>query len=134
MYYKESLGVCIKDIPNLTESILCQVGINNKTGYALVVYLSPSQSTDDFEYFSLKSFDQVITDMSLSIPAFRLILGYFNCRSYSWWDGNISTKEGIDLELVSSSHGVRQPLTDPTNILPKSSSWIAFVFIDHLIW
>ena len=31
IYYKESLGVPIIDIPNLTESILCQITINNKT-------------------------------------------------------------------------------------------------------
>ena len=54
IYDKESPGVCIIDIPNLTESILCQVTINNKTGYVLVVYRFPSQSSDDFEKFFLK--------------------------------------------------------------------------------
>ena len=93
--------MCIKDIQNLTESILCQVTINNKTGYVLVVYLSPSQSWDDFGYFSLKSSDQVITDMNLNIPVFRLVLGDFNCTSNSWWDGNISPKEGIDQVLTN---------------------------------
>ena len=67
IYYKESLGVHIIDIPNLTESILCQITINNKMGFVLVVYCSPSQSSDAFESF-LSSFDQVITDMSLSNP------------------------------------------------------------------
>ena len=130
IYYKKSLGVRIIDIPNLTESILCQITINNKTGYVLVVYRSPSQSSDDFENF-LSSFDQVITDMSLSNPAFRLILGDFNCRSNSWWKGDISTKEGIDLESVSSSHGLHQLITDPTHILPQSSSCIDLIFIDQ---
>ena len=113
IYYKESLGVRIIDIPNLTESILCQITINNKTGYVLVVYCSSSQSSDDFETF-LSSFDQVITDMSLSNPAFRLILGNFNCRSNSWWKGHISTKESINLESVSSSHGHHKLITNPT--------------------
>ena len=54
IYYKESLGVRIIDIPNLTESILCQITINNKTGDVLVVYRSPSQSSDDFEKFFVK--------------------------------------------------------------------------------
>ena len=36
IYYKESLGVWIIDIPNLTGSILCWVTINNKTDYLLV--------------------------------------------------------------------------------------------------
>ena len=69
--------------------------------------------------------------MSLSNPAFRLILGDFNCRSNSWWKGDISTKEGIDLESVSSSHGLHQLITDPTHILPQSSSCIDLIFIDQ---
>ena len=130
IYYKESLGVPIIDIPNLTESILCQITINNKTGHVLVVYSSPSKSSYDFETF-LSSFDQVITDMSLSNPAFRLILGDFNCRSSSWWDGNISTKEGIGLESVSSTHGLHQLIIDPTYFLPQSSSCIDLILIDQ---
>ena len=69
--------------------------------------------------------------MSLSNLAFRLILGDFNCRSNSWWKGDISTKEGIDLESVSSSHGLHQLITDPTHILPQSSSCIDLIFIDQ---
>ena len=51
IYYKESLGVHIMDISNLTESIFCKVTTNNKTGYVLAVYRSPSQSSDDFKFF-----------------------------------------------------------------------------------
>ena len=58
-------------------------------GYVLVVYRFPSQSSDDFENF-LSNFDQVITHISLSNPVFRLILEDFNCRSNSWWKGDIS--------------------------------------------
>ena len=102
--------------------------INNKTGYE--VYRSQSQSSNDFENV-LSSFDQVISDMSLSNPAFRLILGDFNCRSNSWWEGVISTKEGIDLKSISSSHGIHQLMTDPTYILPLSSSCIKLIFFDQ---
>ena len=69
--------------------------------------------------------------MSMSNPAFRLILGDFNCRSNSWWKGNISMKEGIDLESVSLSHGLHQLITDPTHILPQSSTCIDLIFIDQ---
>ena len=37
IYYKESLGAHIIDIPNLTESTLRQVTITNKMGYVFVV-------------------------------------------------------------------------------------------------
>ena len=99
-------------------------------GYVLVVYRSPSQSSNDFENF-LSSFDQVITDMSLNNPAFRLISGDFNCKSNSRWEGDISTKKGINLESVSSSHGLHQLITDPTHILRQSSSCIDLIFTDQ---
>ena len=98
--------------------------------YVLVVYRFPSQSSDDFENF-LSRFDQVKPDMSLSNPAFRLILKDFNCRSNSWWEGDFSTKEGIDLESVSSSHGLHKLITDPTHIFPQSSPCIDLIFIDQ---
>ena len=47
IYYKESVGVRIIDIPNLTESIICRVTINNDTNYVLVVYRCPLQSSDE---------------------------------------------------------------------------------------
>ena len=70
----------------------------------------------------LSSFNQVISHISLSNPAFRLILEDFN-------PGQILG--GIDLESVSSSHGLHQLITDPTHILPQPSSWIDLIFIDQ---
>ena len=118
-----SFSVHIIDIPNITESILWQVTRNNKTGYVLVVYRSPSQFSDDFIHF-LWGFNQVITDMRWSKAGFRLILGDFNCRPNSWWEDNISTKKGIDLESDSSAHGSHQ-------LLPQSSSCTDLIFIDQ---
>ena len=37
IYHKESLSIRTVDFPNLTESILCQVTMNDKPGYVLVV-------------------------------------------------------------------------------------------------
>ena len=104
--------------------------INNKMGYVLVVYRSPWESSDNFQNF-LSRFDQVITDMSLSNPVFRLILEGFDCRSNSCWEGDISTKESIDMESVFSSHGLHQFITDTTHILPRSSSFIDLIFTDQ---
>ena len=69
--------------------------------------------------------------MSLTNPTFRLILGDFNSSSNSWWEGDISTKESIDLESVSSSYGLDQLITDATHVLPQSSSCIDLIFIDQ---
>ena len=37
IYYKNSLGVHIIDIPNLPKSILCQVAINNNMSHVLAI-------------------------------------------------------------------------------------------------
>ena len=58
-------------------------------------------------------------------------MGDFSCRLNSWWERNISTKEGVNLESVSSSYGIHQLITDPTHILPQFSSWIDLIFIDQ---
>ena len=68
--------------------------------------------------------------MSLSNPAFILILGDFNSRSNYWWNGDNSSKEGIDLESVSSSPGLHQLIIDPTHTLPQSAYCIDLIFID----
>ena len=68
--------------------------------------------------------------MGLSNPAFRLVLEDFYYRLNSWWEGDISTNEGINLESVSSPHRL---ITDPTYILPQTSSWIIIIIISLFI-
>lgn len=78
-------------------------------------YRTSSRTNGTFKIFL--SFDQVINHMSLNNPAFRLISEHFSCPSNSWWNGDISTKEVIDLESVFSFHGLHQLITDSTHIL-----------------
>ena len=51
IYYKEPLVVRFGNITSITECLICEVTIQNKKGYAAVVYKSPSQSTSEFESF-----------------------------------------------------------------------------------
>ena len=53
IYYKEPLVVRIVNINSLTECLLCEVIIQNRKGYVVVVHRSPSQSTSEFESFFL---------------------------------------------------------------------------------
>ena len=69
----------------------------------------------------------------MSNGASKLILGDFKYRSKSWWEGNISTKEGIALESVSLYHGLHQFIKDPTYIIPQSFSCIDLILIDQAI-
>ena len=70
IYYQESLAVCVVKITSLTESIVCEVTIQNKKGHVAVVYRSLRQSTSGFESFlsgledSLSIFVQNLNSLS----------------------------------------------------------------------
>ena len=51
MYFKESLPV--RCLPNsyLKECLIIRVSINNKRGYVVSLYRSPSQTSDEFDSF-----------------------------------------------------------------------------------
>ena len=56
IYYKESLGVCVVKLSNLSQCIMCEVSVQNCKGYIGVVYIgvvyrSPSQNNIEFENF-----------------------------------------------------------------------------------
>ena len=53
---KESLGVCLLKLSNLSQCIVCEVFLQNCKGYIGVVYRSPSQDNIEFESF-LSEFD-----------------------------------------------------------------------------
>ena len=51
--------------------------------YVLAFYRSPSQSSDALKNVLSRFHKVIITDISLSNTAFRMMLGGFNCRSNS---------------------------------------------------
>ena len=64
-------------------------------------------------------------------PAFTIILGDFNARSSSWWSSDTTTIEGTRIEALTSLYGLQQIISDPTHILPSSSSCIDLIFTDQ---
>ena len=51
LYYRENLSLQLADTPYIEQCILCEINIPNTTGYVVVVYRSPSQSSNEFEEF-----------------------------------------------------------------------------------
>ena len=90
IYYKESLAVRVVNITSLTGCLICEVTMQNKKGYAVVVYRSPSQSTSEFESF-LSGLEDLLSNIICSKSQFTIILGEFNSRSPEWWSEDIVT-------------------------------------------
>ena len=60
IYHKESLGVHLVKLSNLSQCIVCEVFLQNCKGYIGVVYRSPSQNNIEFESF-LSDFDELLS-------------------------------------------------------------------------
>ena len=55
----------------------------------------------------------------------------FNARSKSWWCEDITFHEGPLIESLTMSYGLQQLISDPTHLLPNSSSCIHLIFTDQ---
>ena len=127
--YQESLSVRALHLTNLIEFIICEVSIQSRKRYIGVIYRSPSQSTAKFEEF-LSNFEDILNTTVSSSSLFTIILGDFNARSSSWWKNDKTTVEGARLEALTSLHGFHQLISEPTHILPTSTSSIDLIFTD----
>ena len=104
--------------------------IQNKKGYLISLYSSPSQSKDEFDQFLL-NFEQPISDRMSQNPHFILVTGDLNVRSSSWWKNDLTTTKGNQVDAITWSYDLSQLLCEPTHILPNSSSCIDLIFINQ---
>ena len=125
-YVKGSLAAKVCNINRLNECFILELIINNKKGYILSLYRSPSQSNDEFDDLLLK-FANTLQDITLLEPSFIMILGDFNAKCSSWQEQDIISNAGLQIEYLASFYGSTQLISDPTHILRNSSSCIDLI-------
>ena len=123
LYYRENLTLRLVDTTYIEQCILCEINIQNTTGYVAVIYRSPSQSSNEFEEF-LASLGKLMNQVNMLKSCFTVILGDFNARSQSWWSDDITSYEGSHIDSLTTTYGFHQLISDPTHLLPNSSSYI----------
>ena len=131
MYFKENL--CLRQIGMsfFPKCLLYQININNKKGYITVLYRSPSKTSFEFNNFQ-HNLDKILNDVKQWGSTFLIILVDFHAKSKTWWThGYITTNEGVQIESLTSTYGLHQLISDPTHILPSSSSCIDLIFTNH---
>ena len=128
--YKEHLSLRQIETPYFSQSILCQLTIQNKVGYVTVIYHSPSQSVNEFDDFLL-NLEKLLNQISQLKSSFLVILGDFNARSRSWWCEDITSRKGTQLESLTISCGLHHLIFDLTHLLPSLSSCIDLIFTDQ---
>ena len=130
IYHKETLALKVMSIPYLNESLLFEVKIGSKKCIIGTVYRSPSQNSDEFEFF-LSNFDFLLQDISRRNPYLTLLLGDYNARNTKWWHHDITTTEEIQLETTTTIYGLQQSIDEPTHIHKNSSSCIDLIFTNQ---
>ena len=83
VYFKESLPVSCLPNPYLKECLISEVSINNKRGYVVSMYRSPSQTSDDINSFTT-NLEKLVINISSTSPHFILIIGGFKAKSSNW--------------------------------------------------
>ena len=101
----------------LTECLVCEVTIQNTKGYVAAMYRSPSQSTSEFESF-LSGLEDLLSNSLCSKSQFTVVLGDLNARSPAWWSEDITTLNGTQIDSLTTMHGFKQIISDPTHISP----------------
>ena len=75
IYHKDDMKIRNLDIPGLSESLLCEINLDNKKGYLLLIYRSPNQSDDEFETFSF-NFENTLSNLAIQNSHFNIVLGF----------------------------------------------------------
>ena len=137
IYFKESLSICFLDVPsNLDDCLLCELSYKNKKCFIATLYCSPSQSRKEFEKF-LSNFEVLIKAISNQKNVHKkskkisIIIADFNARSSNWCKYDYSNNEGVQIDSVTSTHGLQQLISEPTHILSNSSSCIDLTFTNQ---
>ena len=58
-------------------------------------------------------------------------MGDFSARSSNWCKYDISNNEGVQIDSVTSTHGLEQLISEPAHILSNSSSCIDLIFTNQ---
>ena len=107
IYFNEQLQLKQVITPNFSECVLCEVLMRNKIGYIAVTYLPPSQTASEFAIF-LENFEKLLYQIQQFRSSFVVILGDFNSRSKSWWNEDIISNDGSQIDLLTTTCGLGQ--------------------------
>ena len=130
LYFKENLILRRLDLPYIAQCLHCEVTIENKKGYIVVLYRSPSQTANEFHDFQY-NFEKLLNQVKRFCSSFAVILGGFNARSKSWWSEDLTTNEGLVIDSLTTTYGLNQLIAYPTYLLLNSSSCIDLIFKDQ---
>ena len=94
------------------------------------IYRSHSRSVTEFDDF-LVNLEKLLKHARQLKSWFLVILGDFSARYKLWWWEDITSHEDPKTESLTISYGLQKLISDPTHLLPNSSSCINLIFMDQ---
>ena len=76
------------------------------------------------------NFEKLLYQIQQFRSSFVVILGDSSAKSKSWWNKDITSNECSQIDSLATTYSVQQLISDPTNILPNSSTCIDSIFTD----
>ena len=116
----------VVNINYLNECIVFDIKVGCTICSFVVLYRSPTQSSDEFESFS-KNLELTLDRVIQNTPYMMVLLGDFNSKCTNWYKYDKTNFEGIAIKN-SSQCGLYQIINEPTYILKNSSSCIDLIF------
>ena len=95
------------DLATLPECVVCEIQLNRKKYFSVVIYRSPSQNQNEFDNFTI-NFELLLSKLHAENPFCVIITGDFNCLSTQWWANDIENNEGRLFEPIASDLGLHQ--------------------------
>ena len=131
LYVRDSLPSKNRsDLVTLPECIVCEIQLNRKKYFFVVVYRSPSQDQSEFDNFTMNS-ELLLSKLHAENPFSVIITGDFNCCSSQWWENDVENNEGKLFERITSDLGLHQLISEPTHLMGDSKSCIDLIFNDQ---
>ena len=131
LYAREGLPIRRrKDLELLQETIIIEINIARKKIFLGTIYRSPSQSSQQFEYF-IDKLQMVLNKLKGENPQCVILTGDVICRSSQWWTEDIEQPEGTALEELIETNGLYQLIDEPTNIRNGGMSCIDLIITDQ---
>jgi len=132
LFVKNSLAIKIRDDISFDETLVVEIMVDHKKIFFTVIYRSPSNKCGSPEFNNfLLDFETLYTNIKKDKPYATFFTGDFNAHSELWWKGGDTNPEGKDIEELTSLLGLKQLISEPTNIEPsKTRSCIDLIFTD----
>ena len=116
-YLKDCLPLIARnDLPNIQESLVTEISVNNKKLFFKCLYLSPSQNPEELDTFS-SNLDLLYSNIKDNHPTCTILIGEFNAKCSKWCSSGWGNNAGSELDNITTSGGYSQLISKTSHFI-----------------